>query len=733
MAKRRGLQFKAVLNPSCKSPYAHLQWGKRNSQIQNSQGQVFFSMSGIEAPLTWSQLAVDIAASKYFRGGEKNIADLIDRVVDTITASGRKNGYFADKKSADIFAREIKFLCVEQMAAFNSPVWFNCGVKRRDKNEKPQCSACFILSADDDLMSIFELAKTEAKIFKYGSGVGSNFSRLRGRDEPLESGGRSSGVLAFLDVLDRGAGATKSGGTTRRAAKMVILDADHPEILQFIQWKAHEEAKAQILLKAGYSGGLDGEAYRSVSGQNANNSVRLRDDFFKAVLENKDWWTIERVSGKKLKRYSAVELWEEIAAAAWASADPGLQFHDTINRWHTCPKEGEIRASNPCSEYMFVDDSACNLASFNLAKFLREDGRFDIERFTHAVRLIFVAQEILVSLSSYPTDAVAKKSERLRPLGIGYANLGGLLMRLGLPYDSEEARAWAASLTALMTAVAYGISAQMAAIKGPFAAFKANRADMLKVMQQHAEALREIAHGPSASATDWSPVRAAAEAAWMETLKLGKKHGYRNAQASVLAPTGTIGLFMDCETTGIEPDFALVKIKHLVGGGQIKMVNQAVVPALKRLGYDEKSRDELLKHLAQYGSFEAAATHGQSTFVRLKREHLPVFDCAQPTVKGGRYLSSEAHLLMMAAVQPFLSGAISKTVNLPSSAKVRDVAAIYWRAWELGLKAIAIYRDTSKAVQPLVLTPTCSQCGHNTIRAGNCFKCLNCGHSESCG
>lgn len=757
MAKaRKGLKFEAVFCPGGQDPFTTVEWVQRDCEILNVHGARVFFQEGVSAPRSWSNLAVGIAASKYFRrrgvpkrysstGGETSVAHLVARVVSTIAKEGGRAGYFASPRDAKNFARDLSYLCLHQMAAFNSPVWFNCGLYHRygirgqgqlwryderrrrtvpvpDVYKFPQTSACFILSVADDLASIFSLAQTEALIFKFGSGAGANFSRLRGKNEPLESGGESSGLLAFLEVLDRGAGATKSGGTTRRAAKMVILDVDHPEISDFIRWKVREEEKARALMAAGYSGGLDGEAYRTVSGQNSNNSVRVSNEFMAAVERNEPWRTHLRTTGATATTWRARDLWREMATAAWACADPGVQFHDTINRWHTCPQEGPITASNPCSEYMFVDDSACNLASLNLAKFLRTDGGFEIEKFKAAVRLVFVAQEILVSCSAYPTPKVAENSFRLRPLGLGYANLGGLLMRQGLAYDSGEGRALAAALTALMGGEAYRVSAELAKVRGPFASFRKNKKPMLKVIHQHREALKNIAAGEI-----HRPVVEAARGVWDEALHLGSRSGFRNSQTTVLAPTGTIGLFMDCETTGIEPDFALLKSKSLAGGGQITMINPAVTVALQKLGYPSEVRVRALEHLEKTGSLEG--------FQDLKPEHLSVFDCAQRLKPRGRSLSAMAHLQMMAAVQPFLSGAISKTINLPAETDVDQIEDIYLQAWRMGLKAVAIYRDTAKSAQPLKAgwAPTCSACGHSTERSGNCFKCLNCGHSESCG
>jgi ribonucleoside-diphosphate reductase alpha chain len=651
-------------------------------------------------------------------------------------------------------------------------------VQTQDSYSRPQVSACFIQSVEDDLMSIFELVKNEARVFKHGSGTGTNVSKLRGKMERLSGGGTSSGLMSFLEVLDKGAGATKSGGTTRRAAKMVVLDLDHPEILDFIRWKVREERKVAALVACGYPDDFNGEAYQTVSGQNSNNSVRVDDAFMNAVLSDGEWVTTLRTTGERWDRFKARELWREIAQAAWACADPGLQFDGSIQRWHTCKATGRINATNPCSEYVFLDDTACNLASVNLMKFLQPDGRFDIEGYRHANRVFFLAQEILVSFASYPTEKIARNSHDFRPLGLGYANLGALLMMQGLPYDSDAARVYAACITAMMTGEAYALSAEMAAVKGPFNAFARNRESMLGVMQLH----RDAAHALDPRLAP-PALRAAAIECWERALALGARHGYRNAQATVLAPTGTIGLLMDCDTTGVEPDFALVKFKKLAGGGYFKIVNQAVPAALERLGYERPEVEKIVRFALGTGTLTGAPHAGREALLArgltdddleriesklpglldmryafgrtvagdltldrlgvpreqrehpgfslltflgfseaqideanayvcghqavegapgLRAEHLPIFDCANRCgPHGTRFIEPMGHIRMMAAVQPFISGAISKTVNLPADATVEDVERIYFESWKAGLKAVALYRDGSKLSQPL--------------------------------
>jgi ribonucleoside-diphosphate reductase alpha chain len=821
-------------------PLDEVVYERRASAITNPDGSIVFKMEGAEIPRDWSQLATDIVISKYFRKaglfgdkdrGETSVRQVVYRIAHTIRAAGEEfGGYFATRADADAFEAELSYLLVHQVGAFNSPVWFNCGLWHEYKitggggnwawnmdaektapsagaagavrasdvcetagaYERPQCSACFIQAVGDDLMSIYELVKSEARLFKYGSGTGSNFSPIRGKQEKLSGGGTSSGLMSFLEVFDRAAGATKSGGTTRRAAKMVCLDMDHPEIADFINWKVREEHKAHALIRGGYSSDFNGEAYHTISGQNSNNSIRVTDDFMRAVEAGGTWQTIARTTGVVCSTYDAKDLWNQLAKAAWACADPGVQYDSTINRWHTCPNTAPIRASNPCSEYMFLDDSACNLASINLTKLLSDDGEtqsFDVDGYRHACRVFLLAQEILVDLSSYPTAPIARNSHDYRPLGLGYANLGSLLMQLGIPYDSDQGRAVAASLTAIMCGHAYKTSAEVAAAKGPFAGYAKNREPMLRVMNMHRDAAyaidRDASRLPDESPTTAGVLYRAACQDWDEAVALGTRSGYRNAQSTVLAPTGTIGLLMDCDTTGIEPDFALVKFKKLAGGGYFKIVNQSVPPALRRLGYSEVETQEIVAYIsgtntllaapevnrrtlrekgltdADLAKVEAALPSvfdlasafatwilGEEAYVRLgatkavrekagkgfsllehlgftkaavdaasdvivgrmtiegaphlREEHYAVFDCANRCGKTGkRFLAPMSHIRMMAAAQPFLSGAISKTVNLPNDATVEDVARVYEAGWRLGLKAVALYRDGCKASQPL--------------------------------
>jgi ribonucleoside-diphosphate reductase alpha chain len=826
----RGVHVDRRYTSAATNPLDRVVYERRSSTITNPDGSIVFKMEGAEVPATWSQLATDILISKYFRKaglhgdkdtGETSIRQVVLRLAHTIRgAADSFGGYFASRADADTFEAELSFLLVNQYGAFNSPVWFNLGlwheysiqgsggnwawnvgadatVETKGAYQNPQCSACFIQAVKDDLMSIYDLVKSEARLFKYGSGTGSNFSSIRGKQEKLSGGGTSSGLMSFLEVFDRAAGATKSGGTTRRAAKMVCLDMEHPEIVDFINWKVREEKKAHALIAAGFSADFNGDAYHTISGQNSNNSVRVTDEFMRAAQAGAKWQTRFRTTGEIGETYEAKDLWRQIAEAAWGCADPGVQYDSTINRWHTCPNSGRINASNPCSEYMFLDDTACNLASVNLTKFLREDGSFDVEGYRHACRVFFVAQEILVDLSSYPTQSIAQNSHDYRPLGLGYANLGSLLMSLGVPYDSRQGRAIAAALTAIMCGHAYKASAEIARAKGPFPGFAKNREPMLRVMRMHRDAAYAIDRDasrlpgepqamspalPAQHLTVSDLYRAACDD-WDAAVQLGEAHGYRNAQATVLAPTGTIGLLMDCDTTGIEPDFALVKFKKLAGGGYFKIVNQTVPRALCRLGYSEREVQEIVAFVsgtntllaaphvnrrtlkekgftdaelakvetAIPGVFDldsafAAWVVGEDTYERLgatrdaraqksfsllehlgfsreqieeaqdaivgrmtiegaphlKEEHYAVFDCANRCGKHGqRFLEPISHVRMMAAVQPFLSGAISKTVNLPHDASVEDVQAIYEEGWRLGLKAVALYRDGCKASQPL--------------------------------
>ncbi|MBI2501196.1 MAG: vitamin B12-dependent ribonucleotide reductase [Deltaproteobacteria bacterium] len=701
------------------SPYDMVEWEKRSSVIKEPDGRVVFEMHNLEIPKSWSQLATDIVAQKYFRkagvpkeGHETSVRQVIYRIAHTLRTAGEEGGYFTSEREATIFEDELTYLLLTQRGAFNSPVWFNCGLhheykiegsggnwywdhqlhqlkETKDAYANPQCSACFIQAVDDDLMSIFDLAKSEARLFKYGSGTGTNFSKIRGKQERLSGGGTSSGLMSFLEVLDKGAGATKSGGTTRRAAKMVCLDMDHPEILDFINWKVREERKAGILIQqGGFTSDFNGEAYHTVSGQNSNNSVRVSDEFMNAVLQGGKWSTRFRTTGESCQTFEAGYMMKQISEAAWSCADPGVQYDTTINDWHTCSNIDRINASNPCSEYMFLDNSACNLASLNLMKFVDEKGDFLTEDYRHAVRVFITAMEIIVGFASYPVKQIAQNSIDYRPLGIGYANLGTLLMTSGIAYDSPKGRAIAAALTAIMTGHAYRVSSEIAAVVGPFAGFKKNREPMLRVMNKHREAAYKIDARQCPS-----PLLKAAQEDWDEAIRLGEIHGYRNAQASVLAPTGTIGLLMDCDTTGVEPEFSLIKWKKLAGGGHFKIINQSVPLALTHLGYASEDVEKIQKHILEKGTIEGTPV--------LKESDLSVFDCANKCGEGVRFIDPMGHVKMMAAVQPFISGAISKTVNLPNEVTVEDIKNIYIEGWKLGLKAIALYRDGSKHSQPL--------------------------------
>jgi ribonucleoside-diphosphate reductase alpha chain len=791
------------------SPLDQVEYTERSSVITNPDGSEVFRMDRVEVPKSWSQLATDIVVSKYFRKGgvpetghEVSVRQVVHRIASTIRQAGEELGdYFDGQEDADAFEAELAYHLIHQKAAFNSPVWFNCGlfhqykikgsggswfwepnkdriVETKDAYSHPQCSACYIQSVEDDMMSIFDLIKNEAWLFKYGSGTGTNFSPVRGKMEKLSGGGTSSGLMSFLEVFDRAAGATKSGGITRRAAKMVCLDMDHPEIVEFINWKSGEEKKVAALIAAGYSSDFNGEAYRTVSGQNSNNSVRITDAFMEAVENDGTWDTTFRTTGQVHQTFKARDLMDQISNAAWVCADPGMQYDTTINKWHTAANTGRINSSNPCSEYMFLDDSACNLSSINLLHYLNADGSFDIEGFRFACKLFILAQEIMVDLASYPTKPIAQKSHDFRPLGLGYANLGSLLMVMGLPYDSDESRAICSAITAIMCGQAYSTSAEIAAQKSPFPGFTANREPMLKVMKMHQNA----AYGIEANQCGSDLFQAACED-WDRAVALGEQHGYRNAQATVIAPTGTIGLLMDCDTTGIEPDFALVKFKKLSGGGYFKIVNASVPKSLSRLGYSSAEIKTIVAYIcgtltlqadapitatilkdrgltaediekiesALPGAFElsqvvAPWVLGQETMQRLeitpeqyeaptfnllatlgfstheinlasdiicgcmtiegaphlKEEHLPIFDCANKCGKlGKRFIAPRAHIAMMAAAQPFISGAISKTVNVPNETTVEEIQEIYVEGWKLGLKAVAIYRDGSKLTQPL--------------------------------
>ena len=674
-------------------PYDRIIWEKRDARITNEKGGVIFEQKDVEAPAFYSQTAVNIIVSKYFRGEldtparETSVRQLMDRVAKTIAGWGRKDGYFMTAEDAVAFEAELTSILVNQMAAFNSPVWFNVGVSPR-----PQCSACFINSVKDDLRSILNLAVTEGMLFKYGSGAGSNISTLRSAKENLSnSSGKSSGPVSFMKGFDAFAGVIKSGGKTRRAAKMVVLNADHPDIREFISCKAKEEKKAWALVDAGYDGSITGDAYASIFFQNANNSVRATDEFMRAATNDQTYSTKKVTTGEPCETLRAKEVLREISEAAWQCGDPGMQFDTTVNHWNPVKKSGRINASNPCSEYMFLDDSACNLASLNLMKFRRADGEMDIEAFCHASRVVITAMEIIIGNSSYPTPAIEQNSHEFRPLGIGYANLGALLMCRGLAYDSEEGRNYAAAVTALMSGVSYYQSSVIASRRGPFAAYSTNKEPFLEVIGRHREAAGSIA-----GAGVPQDLLFAARASWDQALGSGREHGFRNAQISLLAPTGTIAFLMDCDTTGIEPDIALIKYKWLVGGGMIKIINRSVPEALHRLGYTEAEIREIIGYIEKNDTIEGAPG--------LKNEHLSIFDCAFKAAKGSRSIHYMGHIRMMAAVQPFLSGAISKTVNLPNEATVEDIIIAYIESWKMGLKAVAVYRDGSKRQQPLTTT-----------------------------
>jgi ribonucleoside-diphosphate reductase alpha chain len=688
---KHGLTIKHFYTKPGVHPFDEIEWEFRTAVISNEKGETIFEQKDVEVPKSWSMTATNVVVSKYFHGKlgsterEHSVRQLVDRVARTMTEWGKKDGYFASIQDAETFYAELIFLLVNQYLSFNSPVWFNCGIE-----EKPQCSACFINSVQDTMESILELAKTEGRLFKWGSGTGSNLSVLRSSKEGLSSGGTASGPVSFMKGYDAFAGVIKSGGKTRRAAKMVILNSDHPDILDFIRCKSEEEKKAWALIDAGYDGGFNvpGGAYDSVFYQNANHSVRVTDEFMRTVIEDKQWTTKAVQDGHVMSKHRARDVMKEMAEAAWVSGDPGMQFHTIINNWHTCPNTAPINASNPCSEYMFLDDSACNLASLNLMKFRTEDGEFDTEAFCHAVSITITAQEIEVGNASYPTPKIGQNSVDFRPLGLGYANLGALLMARGLPYDSDEGRAYSAAITALMCGQAYKQSALVAKEMGPFNGFHKNREPMLRVTKMHGLAADRIEdhYVPSDLLT-------AARKVWDDAYAIGREYGFRNSQATVLAPTGTIGFMMDCDTTGVEPDIALVKYKKLVGGGLMKIINKTVPLALEKLGYIDEQIEHITAYIEKNDTIEGAP--------HLKEEHLPVFDCAFKPAKGERTIHYMGHVKMMAAVQPYISGAISKTVNMPNDITPEDIANTYIEAWRLGLKAIAIYRDGCKRTQPL--------------------------------
>ena len=786
---RQRMRFARHFSSAEQTPEEAIAFALRDAVITEPDGSVVFEMKDLEVPANWSQLATDILASKYLRkagvpesesGQETSVKQVVRRISAAISAYGQEQDYFASEADAQVFEDELAVLLYTQRGAFNSPVWFNCGLHHRygiqggggnfhyDEEQDraleianayahPQCSACFIQRVQDSLHAIFDLVRRESRVFKYGSGTGTNFSVLRSKYEKLSGGGTSSGVMSFLEVFDKGAGATKSGGTTRRAAKMVILDVDHPEIVDFIRWKAREEEKAKILIGAGLPADFNGEAYATVSGQNANNSVRVSDAFMQAYQQDATWETHYRTDGEVHQTHRARELMREMAEAAHACADPGIQFDTTINDWHTCAARERINASNPCSEFMFLDDTACNLASLNLMRFHDvQSGEFLLEDFRVATRVFATAMEILVGFSSYPTAEICENSHAYRPLGLGYANLGTLLMVRSLPYDSDKGRALAATLTAILCGEAYAVSAELAACRGAFAGFAQNRESMLRVIGKHRQAAVHLPHEGVPEA-----LRQAAQDAWQRAEAQGQRHGYRNAQMTVLAPTGTIGLLMDCDTTGVEPDFALVKWKKLAGGGNVKIVNQSLPLALRNLGYTEPQVEDIVQYILgattlqqaigeerlqslglrknEIAAAEAAFAEkrvwnehvphanpaslvargvdektikaiqarilGTETIEgapHLKEEHLAVFDCANRCgPKGERFIAPPAHVRMMAAVQPFISGAISKTINMPQNTSVEAIEELYVEAWRQGLKSVAVYRDGSKGSQPL--------------------------------
>jgi ribonucleoside-diphosphate reductase alpha chain len=686
-----GLTFPRLFTEVGRDPFDEVEWELRAALIGNEKGELVFEQRDVEIPKAWSQQATNIVVSKYFRGQigtperESSVKQLIGRVVNTITEWARQDKYFASEGDLQAFSDDLKHILVYQKAAFNSPVWFNCGFEKA-----PQCSACFINSVQDTMDSILTLARTEGMLFKFGSGTGTNLSPIRSSKELLAGGGTASGPVSFMKGYDAFAGVIKSGGKTRRAAKMVILDADHPDIVEFINCKVEEEKKAWALIDAGYDGSFTGPAYSSVFFQNSNNSVRVTDEFMRAVLDDGVWEThAVRDRNTVMDRYQARDLMRLISEGTHVCGDPGMQFDTTINEWHTCPNTDRIYASNPCSEYMFLNDSACNLASINLMKFVKPDGEFDAISYKAAIQTLITAQEIIVDNASYPSPAIEKNSHAYRPLGLGYANLGALLMARGLPYDSDAGRDYAAALTALMTGEAYAQSARISRdCGGPFTGYEKNEEPFLRVMRKHRDAMRDVN-----ARNVPSDLYATAKGSWDDAVELGGEFGYRNAQATVLAPTGTIGFMMDCDTTGVEPDIALVKYKKLVGGGLMKIVNQTVPMALKKLGYSPAQVDAIVKYIDEHETIEGAP--------ELKQSHLPVFDCAFKAAKGQRSIHYMGHIKMMGATQPFISGAISKTVNVPKDATVDEIMQAYVQSWKLGAKAISIYRDGSKRTQPL--------------------------------
>jgi ribonucleoside-diphosphate reductase alpha chain len=686
---KSGLKIDRFFTRPGVSPYDEIEWEQRTASITNEKGKVVFEQANVEIPRAWSMMATQVVVSKYFRGPlgtpqrETSVRQMVGRVVNTIANWGRKDGYFASDEDAHVFADELTHILIHQKACFNSPVWFNCGIE-----ERPQCSACFILAVEDTMESILDWYRKEGIIFKGGSGSGVNLSKIRSAKEQLAGGGTASGPVSFMKAADASAGVIKSGGKTRRAAKMVVLNIDHPDIEEFIKCKVEEEKKAWALIEAGYDASLDGPAYGSVFFQNANNSVRVSDDFMRSVEADREWQTRYVKSGEPCETYRARDLLRMISESAYFCGDPGMQYDTTINDWHTCANTDRINASNPCSEYMHLDNSACNLASLNLLKYLRDDGVFDTESFRHAVDIVVLAQDILVDNSSYPTAEITANAHAYRELGMGYANLGALLMSLGLPYDSDAGRAYASAVTALMSGQGYLQSTRVAAATGAFSGFENNRQPMLRVLNKHRAHAYKIpsSHVPL-------DLLAAARDAWDGACEEADKHGVKNSQISVLAPTGTIAFMMDCDTTGVEPDIALIKYKKLVGGGLLKIVNNTVPRALKRLGYDVKQIQDIVEYIEEHETIEGAP--------HLRDDDLAVFDCAFKPANGSRSIHYMGHIKMMGAVQPFISGAISKTINMPNEATVDEITHAYMESWKLGLKAVAIYRDGSKRTQPL--------------------------------
>jgi ribonucleoside-diphosphate reductase alpha chain len=770
-ASNEGLKFARVFSQKAISPFDEIEWEQRTAEITDDAGKAIFKQENVEVPKSWSALATKIAVSKYFygdisngndpyKGGrERSVKQLVHRVTRTITDCGIKDGYFADKESAEVFYNELTWLCVNQYGAFNSPVWFNVGLwhqykvgtgkgegnyyynhktgqaeRAKTQYEYPQGSACFIQSVEDTMEDIMRLALSEAMLFKFGSGTGSDLSTLRSTREKLSGGGKPSGPLSFLKVYDQVANVVKSGGKTRRAAKMNTLKDWHPDVEEFIEAKTKEEKKAWALIEQGYDPSFNGEAYGSIMYQNENLSVRVSDEFMNAAVEGREWWTKRVTDGKPCEKKDAATLLRKIAEGTHLCGDPGIQFDTTIHKWHTCKGTGRQNSTNPCSEYLFLDNTACNLASLNLLKFKKADGEFDVERFKAAVRIFITAQEIIVDNASYPIKEIAENSHIFRTLGLGYANLGALIMSYGLGYDTDEGRALAGAITSIMTGHAYEQSAKLAKGMGPFPGYRdtrcsgvakpadtTNEPSMLEVIELHRSHVAEIQESDR-----FGFLKMEAQKCWDGALAAGRKHGYRNAQVTVLAPTGTIGFLMDCDTTGIEPDIALVKYKLLAGGGMLKIVNQTVKPALLNLGYSARQIEKIISHIDQFDTIEdVTEENGTTVSSGLKPEHLPIFDCAFKANLGTRSLHFRGHIRMMAAAQPFLSGAISKTVNLPEHATVEDIVNTYVEGWRLGLKAIAIYRDGSKRCAPLNVKKTASMGGNSDTAIADLDAVLN--------